>query len=247
MSDFVIYPAIDLRNGKCVQLTQGDYNKETVFREDPVEVAKEWEQQGAQWIHLVDLDGAKEGHPVNDEMIGHIAKAVNIPVQIGGGLRSMADVELLLERGVSRVILGTVIIEKPDFVEEALRKHSDKVAIALDARDGFVATRGWLETSQVRADELALQLVDKGAGTFIYTDIAKDGMMGGPNVEAIVHLAQATGKNVIASGGVSELSDITRLAAHRQDGVVGAIVGKAIYLGNIKLEEAIRSLTESGE
>lgn len=247
MSDFVIYPAIDLRNGKCVQLTQGDYNKETVFREDPVEAAKEWEQQGAKWIHLVDLDGAKTGHPVNDEIIGRIAKAVDIPVQIGGGLRSMEHVELLLERGVSRVILGTVIIEKPDFVEAVLDKYSDQVAIALDARDGYVATRGWLETSEVRADELALELVDKGAQTFIYTDIAKDGMMGGPNVEAIVHLAKATGKNVIASGGVSELNDITRLAQHRQDGVVGAIVGKAIYLGNIKLEEANRLLTESGE
>lgn len=242
MSQFTIYPAIDIRNGKCVQLTQGDYDQETIYREDPVEAAKEWEAQGARWIHLVDLDGAKDGRPINYETVGRIARSVDVPLQIGGGLREKAHVDLLFEQGVSRVILGTVIIEKPEFAEEVLQAYGDKVAIALDARDGYVATRGWLETSQVKAEDLALQLVAQGASTFIYTDIVRDGMMGGPNVEAIVQLAKVTEREVIASGGVSSQSDLLQLAQHLDDGVSGAIVGKAIYTGYIKLPEAMRAL-----
>jgi phosphoribosylformimino-5-aminoimidazole carboxamide ribotide isomerase len=242
MSKFIIYPAIDIRGGKCVRLVQGDYNRETVYNDDPVSVARDWEAQGGQWIHLVDLDGAKAGHPVNHELIGRIAQAVKVPVQVGGGLRKEEDVELLLGLGVSRVILGTAAIEDRAFVSRVLAKHGAKVAIGIDARDGYVATRGWLETSRVKAEDLAKELAAEGAQTFIFTDISRDGMMSGPNVEAIVRLAQVSGRTVIASGGVSKPEDLDQLAAHASDGVGGAIVGKALYTGSINLAEAVRKL-----
>jgi phosphoribosylformimino-5-aminoimidazole carboxamide ribotide isomerase len=240
MSSFIIYPAIDIRDGKCVRLVQGDYNQETVYNTNPLEVALEWEASGGQWIHLVDLDGAKAGHPVNDQLIGKIASSVKVPVQVGGGLRTEQDVDRLLSLGVSRVILGTAAIEDREFVYKLLDKHGEKVAIGIDARDGFVATRGWLETSQVKAEDLAVQLAEHGAKTFIFTDISRDGMMGGPNVEAITQLAKVSGQTVIASGGVSKMEDLTRLAEQAGNGVGGAIVGKALYTGSIKLEEALK-------
>ncbi|SFB54765.1 1-(5-phosphoribosyl)-5-[(5-phosphoribosylamino)methylideneamino] imidazole-4-carboxamide isomerase [Cohnella sp. OV330] len=239
MSNFIIYPAIDIRGGKAVRLVQGDYNRETVYNDDPVSAAKDWEAKGGEWVHLVDLDGAKAGHPVNDELIGRIARAVQVPVQVGGGLRTEADVERLLSLGVSRVILGTAAIEDRAFVSKVLAKYGGKVAIGIDARDGFVATRGWLETSQVRAEDLAKELAAEGAETFIFTDISRDGMMGGPNVEAIVRLAQISGRTVIASGGVSKPEDLANLSKHAADGVGGAIVGKALYTGSISLSEAV--------
>jgi phosphoribosylformimino-5-aminoimidazole carboxamide ribotide isomerase len=240
MSSFIIYPAIDIRDGKCVRLVQGDYNQETVYNTNPLEVALEWEAGGGEWIHLVDLDGAKAGHPVNDALIGKIASTVKVPVQVGGGLRTEQDVDRLLSLGVSRVILGTAAIEDREFVYKLLAKHGEKVAIGIDARDGFVATRGWLETSQVKAEDLAVQLAEHGAKTFIFTDISRDGMMGGPNVEAITQLAKVSGQMVIASGGVSKMEDLTRLAEQAGNGVGGAIVGKALYTGSIKLEEALK-------
>jgi phosphoribosylformimino-5-aminoimidazole carboxamide ribotide isomerase len=240
MSSFIIYPAIDIRDGKCVRLVQGDYNQETVYNTNPLEVALEWEASGGEWIHLVDLDGAKAGHPVNDVLIGKIASSVKVPVQVGGGLRTEQDVDRLLSLGVSRVILGTAAIEDREFVYKLLARHGEKVAIGIDARDGFVATRGWLETSQVKAEDLAVQLAGHGAKTFIFTDISRDGMMGGPNVEAITHLAKVSGQTVIASGGVSRMEDLTRLAKQSANGVGGAIVGKALYTGSIKLEEALK-------
>lgn len=239
MSSFIIYPAIDIRGGKCVRLVQGDYNQETVYNDNPVEVAKSWEEQGGTFIHLVDLDGAKAGHPVNDDIIGKIASHVQVPVQVGGGLRTLADVERLLSLGVSRVIIGTAAIEDRVFTEEVLGKYGDKVAIGIDARNGYVATRGWLETSEVQAEVLAKELASKGAETFIFTDISRDGMMQGPNVEAIVSLAKASGRSVIASGGVTKLDDLLALSAHSKDGVGGAIVGKALYTGSIDLNEAV--------
>ena len=169
---FIIYPAIDIRDGKCVRLVQGDYNQETVYNENPLEVAQAWEAQGGQWIHLVDLDGAKAGRPVNDKLIGEIARTVKVPVQVGGGLRTEEDVDRLLSLGVSRVILGTAAIEDRAFVQSLLAKHGENVAIGLDARDGYVATRGWLETSSVKAEDLAVQLAEHGAKTFIFTDIS---------------------------------------------------------------------------
>lgn len=242
MNEFVVYPAIDIRGGKCVRLVQGDYAQETVYHDTPSVVAKDWEAQGAAWIHLVDLDGAKAGQPVNEKAIAEIASSVQIPVQVGGGLRSMAAVEKLLQAGVQRVILGTAAIEDQAFVEEALAKHADRIAIGIDARNGYVATRGWLETSEVKAEELAKALADKGAETFIFTDISRDGMMQGPNVDAIVRMAQVSGRSVIASGGVSRLEDLERLAGYADEGVSGAIVGKALYMGAIQLDLAIAAL-----
>ncbi|WP_058301032.1 1-(5-phosphoribosyl)-5-[(5-phosphoribosylamino)methylideneamino]imidazole-4-carboxamide isomerase [Gorillibacterium timonense] len=239
---FIVYPAIDIRGGKCVRLVQGDYNQETVYRERPEDAAADWAAAGASWIHLVDLDGAKEGKPVNQEVIGAIAGSVGIPVQCGGGLRTLEDVALLVRLGVSRVILGTAAIEDRAFVEAALAEYGDKVAIGIDARNGFVATRGWLTTSEVKAETLAKELAAVGAKTFIFTDISRDGMMKGPNVEAIVSLAQASGREVIASGGVSRYEDLERLAEYEKDGIAGAIVGKALYTGQIELAEALRSL-----
>ncbi|MGZ9586952.1 1-(5-phosphoribosyl)-5-[(5-phosphoribosylamino)methylideneamino]imidazole-4-carboxamide isomerase [Paenibacillus marinisediminis] len=236
---FTIYPAIDIRGGKCVRLVQGDYAQETVYHDQPEEAAAVWAEAGAEWIHLVDLDGAKEGRPVNADLIGRIASRVSVPVQVGGGLRTESDVERLLELGVSRVILGTAAIEDRTFVERVLKQYGKQVAIGIDARNGYVATRGWLETSEVQAEVLVRELADKGAETFIFTDISRDGMMKGPNVEAIAALAQASGKSVIASGGVSTLADLEALAVHAQDGVGGAIVGKALYTGAIDLREAI--------
>ncbi|WP_151737736.1 1-(5-phosphoribosyl)-5-[(5-phosphoribosylamino)methylideneamino]imidazole-4-carboxamide isomerase [Paenibacillus tengchongensis] len=242
MSSFVIYPAIDIRDGKCVRLKQGDYAQETIYNENPVQVAKSWEEQGGQFIHLVDLDGAKAGHPVNDALIGEIARSVQVPVQVGGGLRSLADVEKLLGLGVSRVIIGTAAISDQAFTEAVLARYGDKVAIGIDARNGFVATHGWLNTSEVRAEELAKELAGKGAETFIYTDISRDGMMQGPNVEGILSMAQASGRTVIASGGVTKLDDLLRLSSHSCSGIGGAIVGKALYTGDIKLPEALAAL-----
>ncbi|ANE46836.1 1-(5-phosphoribosyl)-5-[(5-phosphoribosylamino)methylideneamino] imidazole-4-carboxamide isomerase [Paenibacillus swuensis] len=241
-SSFIIYPAIDIRGGKAVRLVQGDYNQETVYNDDPREAAAEWEAGGASWIHLVDLDGAKAGHPVNDALVGEIARSVKVPVQIGGGLRTQTDIERLLSLGVSRVILGTAAIEDRVFVQKVLQEYGDRIAIGLDARDGYVATRGWLETSQVKAEDLAVELAEHGARTFIFTDISRDGMMGGPNVEAIVSLAKVSGQTVIASGGVSQFSDLERLAEHAGQGIGGAIVGKALYTGSIDLAQAVREL-----
>lgn len=236
---FIIYPAIDIRGGKCVRLIQGDYAKETIYGEDPVEVARAWAQAGAEWIHLVDLDGAREGRPINDELVGDIARAVDIPVQIGGGIREIEHVKRLFSLGVSRIILGTAAVEDRPFVEAVLGEYGDRTAIGIDARDGKVATHGWLETTEVTAEELAKELVAKGAQTFICTDIAKDGMMSGPNVEAIVAVARASGAGVIASGGVSTYEDLDRLSAHEKDGVIGAIIGKALYTKAIDLGEAL--------
>lgn len=235
---FTIYPAIDILGGRCVRLLQGDYEKETVYNSNPVDVAKAWAAQGARWIHTVDLDGAKAGRPVNHELIGEIARAVDVPVQIGGGLRTLHDVELLLELGVSRVIIGTAALEDRPFIQQLLTHFGERIVIGLDARQGFVATRGWLETSQVKATDLACELAGYGARTFIFTDISRDGMMKGPNVEAIRELAKASGQSVIASGGVSQLSDLTDLAQYVAEGVSGAIVGKALYEKTIDLAAA---------
>ena len=239
MSAFTIYPAIDIRGGKCVRLVQGDYNQETVYNDNPAEVAADWQRQGASWIHLVDLDGAKAGEPVNGQLIADIAGSAGIPVQIGGGVRSMDTVQRLLDAGVSRVIIGTAAIENRAFVYEALDRYGEQIAIGIDARDGLVATRGWLETSEVRAETLAKELAERGARTFIFTDISRDGMMQGPNVAAIAALAKACGQSVIASGGVSRMDDLAKLAAESGSGITGAIVGKALYTGSIDLAEAV--------
>jgi phosphoribosylformimino-5-aminoimidazole carboxamide ribotide isomerase len=239
---FTIYPAIDIRGGKCVRLFQGDYAQETVYGDSPLAVAREWESQGAAWLHLVDLDGAKEGRPVNFELIASIAREVKVPVQVGGGIRTEGDIAAYLEAGVARVILGTAAMEDRPFTEKVLRAYGPRIAVGLDCRGGCVATRGWLTTTDVKAVDLAAELVGYGAETFIYTDIARDGTLTGPNVTEIVELARATKKQVIASGGVSAVEDLQALAAHAAEGVGGAIVGKALYTGAIKLGEAISQI-----
>ncbi|GAA4719151.1 1-(5-phosphoribosyl)-5-[(5-phosphoribosylamino)methylideneamino]imidazole-4-carboxamide isomerase [Brevibacillus fulvus] len=242
---FTIYPAIDIRGGKCVRLFQGDYAQETVYADSPLEMAKSWVNQGAAWLHLVDLDGAKAGEPVHLELISSIARSVEVPIQVGGGIRSEQDIARYLEAGVSRVILGTAAIEDRRFTQKVLGLYGAKIAIGLDCRGGYVATRGWLTTTDIAAVELAKQLAEFGAETFIYTDIARDGTLTGPNLAEIVGLAKATGKQVIASGGVSVTGDLLSLAEHEGDGVTGAIVGKALYTGAIDLQQAIRQIEES--
>ncbi|MCZ0754362.1 1-(5-phosphoribosyl)-5-[(5-phosphoribosylamino)methylideneamino]imidazole-4-carboxamide isomerase [Anoxybacillus sp. J5B_2022] len=240
MAAFTIYPAIDMRGGKCVRLLQGDYNKETVYGDSPFEMARLFAEQGAQWIHMVDLDGAKEGKRVNDRFVLEIVEHLNVNVQIGGGIRTEEDVAYYLENGVARVILGSAAIANPAFVKNMLATYGERIAIGIDAKNGFVATEGWLNTSNVKATELGKELASAGAETFIFTDIATDGMLSGPNVKAVVEMARATGKRVIASGGVSSLEDLRTLAAYTADGVVGAIVGKALYTKQFTLAEALK-------
>jgi phosphoribosylformimino-5-aminoimidazole carboxamide ribotide isomerase len=242
MSSFTIYPAIDMRGGKCVRLIQGDYEKETVYGDSPFSMASLFAEQGASWIHMVDLDGAKVGKRVNDRFVIQVAKELPAKVQIGGGIRTKEDVEYYLENGVDRVILGSAAINDPQFVKEMLRAYGSKIAIGLDAKNGYVATEGWLETSSVKATDLALQLVEHGAETFIFTDIATDGMLSGPNVEAVAELARLTGKNVIASGGVSSLADLKKLKEFSAAGVGGAIVGKALYTNQFTVAQAIQEV-----
>lgn len=243
---FTVYPAIDIRGGKCVRLLQGDYTKETVYGDSPLEMAMAFAEKGADWIHMVDLDGAKQGAPVNDEVVLVTARKLTGKgqVQVGGGIRTKDSVEKYLSGGVSRVILGSAAISDPTFVKEMLAIYGGKkIVIGIDARDGFVATHGWLETSSVKAEVLAKELASYGAETFIMTDISRDGMLSGPNVEAIADLGRVTGKEVIASGGVSELRDLRELVGRSSEGISGAIVGKALYTGRFTLEEALREVT----
>ncbi|GGE04259.1 1-(5-phosphoribosyl)-5-[(5-phosphoribosylamino) methylideneamino] imidazole-4-carboxamide isomerase [Marinithermofilum abyssi] len=240
---FTLYPAIDLRGGQCVRLFQGDYDAETVYG-DPVEAARRWVTAGAEWLHVVDLDAAKTGEPVNLPVIKEIAVALDVPVQVGGGVRNMERLKALLELGVSRVVIGSAAIDDPDFVKQALAQYGDRIALGLDARDGRVATHGWLDVSEVLAENLAKEMVRYGAETFIFTDISRDGTLTGPNIPAVRSLARACGKEVIASGGVRNIHNLVELAKHREEGVSGAIVGKALYTGDVDLAEALRTLKE---
>lgn len=242
---FTIYPAIDMRGGKCVRLLQGDYEKETVYGDSPFEMAKKFAGEGAGWIHMVDLDGAKDGKRVNDEFVIKAAQELGVNVQIGGGIRTEEDINHYLENGVARVIIGSIAVSKPEFAEEMVKKYGERIAIGLDAKNGLVATHGWLTTSEVTAVELGKRFAEAGAETFIFTDIATDGTLAGPNVEATRQLASETGKSVIASGGVSSLEDLKALKSLRADGVSGAIVGKAIYEGRFSVKSALEVGNES--
>ncbi|MGG1246480.1 1-(5-phosphoribosyl)-5-[(5-phosphoribosylamino)methylideneamino]imidazole-4-carboxamide isomerase [Bacillus spizizenii] len=239
MSAFTLYPAIDMRNGKCVRLVQGDYNKETIYGDSPYDMASLFAREGAEWIHLVDLDGAKEGKRVNDRHVIEIAQKLDLKVEIGGGIRSESDVYEYLSAGVDRVILGSSAVSNPPFVKKMLKQYGENIAIGLDARNGFVSTEGWLETSSLKAAELGKELANEGAEVFIFTDIATDGMLSGPNIESTVELAKETGKSVIASGGVSSVVDLEALARYQADGVSGAIIGKALYTNQFTLSEAL--------
>ncbi|MFB2894646.1 1-(5-phosphoribosyl)-5-[(5-phosphoribosylamino)methylideneamino]imidazole-4-carboxamide isomerase [Aerosakkonemataceae cyanobacterium BLCC-F50] len=237
-----VIPAIDLLDGKCVRLYQGDYSQSQVFDENPVAVAKQWVEQGATRLHLVDLDGAKTGESVNLKSIEAIVQAVPIDVEVGGGLRDRTSVATLLNIGVRWAILGTVAVEKPELVQQLCQEFPSNIIVGIDARNGKVATRGWLETSEVTAQNLAQQMAEMGAAEIIYTDIHRDGTLQGPNLEALRELASNLSIPVIASGGVSSLTDLFSLLALEPLGVRGAIVGRAIYTGDVSLKEAIQAV-----
>lgn len=244
MSQFILYPAIDMRGGKCVRLLQGDYNKETIYGDSPFDMAKTFADEGASWIHMVDLDGAKQGEPVNHQYVLDVASKLSSKVQIGGGIRTEENVDFYLQNGVDRVILGSAAISNPTFVKKMLSKYQEKIAIGIDAKDGYVSTEGWLNTSNVKATELGKELARDGAEVFIFTDIATDGMLSGPNVAAIVEMAEVTGKSVIASGGVSSLRDLKTLSTYKAAGVSGAIVGKALYTNQFQLSDALKEVNQ---
>jgi phosphoribosylformimino-5-aminoimidazole carboxamide ribotide isomerase len=237
-----LFPAIDLLGGHCVRLYQGDYNQSHTFNENPVEIAQQWAEQGAPWLHVVDLDGAKVGQSANLEAIAAITRAVQIPVQVGGGLRDKASVARLLDLGVQRAILGTVAVEQPELVAELCQSFPGRIVVGIDARNGQVATRGWLETSQVLATDLAQQMQNCGVMAIIYTDIHRDGTMQGPNLAALRELADTITIPVVASGGVSSIADLINLLALEATGVTGAIIGKALYTGDIDLKAALRAV-----
>ncbi|HEY9673380.1 MAG TPA: 1-(5-phosphoribosyl)-5-[(5-phosphoribosylamino)methylideneamino]imidazole-4-carboxamide isomerase [Waterburya sp.] len=237
-----VIPAIDLLEGRCVRLYQGDYARSQVFNDNPVDVAKQWAEQGAARLHVVDLDGAKAGKPVNTKTIEAIVQAIPVPVQVGGGLRDRVGVAQLLDIGVQRVILGTAAVEDHPLVQSLCDEFPGQIVVGIDARDGLVATRGWLETSQVKATDLAQQMSKLGAAAIIYTDIHRDGTLSGPNLDALRELARSISIPVIASGGVSSVTDLLSLLALEPAGVNGVIVGRALYTGNISLKEALQAV-----
>jgi phosphoribosylformimino-5-aminoimidazole carboxamide ribotide isomerase len=237
-----VIPAIDVLGGKCVRLYQGDYGQVQTFDENPVDVARRWEDEGATRLHVVDLDGAKAGQSVNLKTIAAIVRAVSVPVQVGGGLRDRSSITSLLNVGVQRVIVGTVAVEQPDLVTQLCQEFPGQIVVGIDARNGKVATRGWLETSEVLATELAQRMATAGTAAIIYTDIYRDGTLQGPNLEALRELATAIEIPVIASGGVSSVRDLLSLLGLEPLGVSGAIVGRALYTGEVSLKEAIRAV-----
>ena len=241
----IIYPAIDIRGGRCVRLTEGRFDAETVFADDPAEMALKWAGLGAEFLHLVDLDGALAGEGKNVPVIERILQSVSIPVQLGGGIRNLATIEKLLSLGVTRLILGSAAVKNPALVEEACKKYPGHIAVGIDAKNGEVAIEGWGKGSGVAATELAKKMAAYGVETIIYTDISRDGMLSGVNVEATAALARACGVPIIASGGVASMEDIRRVKAVEADGVQGCIIGKAIYTGAVDLKEALALAKEA--
>ena len=236
-----LYPAIDLKQGQCVRLFKGEMDQATVFNDAPAEQARSFQDAGCEWLHLVDLNGAFAGEPVNAAPVEEILKRTNVPAQLGGGIRDMATIERWLDHGLQRVILGTVAVENPGLVREAARAFPDHVAVGIDARDGFVATKGWAEETNVRVTDLAKSFEDAGVAAIIYTDINRDGAMQGPNIDATAALANSVSIPVIASGGVSSLDDLRALKSCGAP-LNGAISGRAIYDGAIDLADALNLL-----
>jgi len=228
----LIYPAIDIKNGSCVRLTQGLINEEKKYFDDPVEAAKLWRSQGAKMLHIVDLDGAFEGRPKNLSIIRSIIKEVDIPVQVGGGIRSLEAIEALLEAGAARAILGTKALEDKEMLKEAVKRYGDRIVVSIDAKGGYVATEGWVKTSELTVLQFVKELEDIGVATVVYTDIARDGMLMGPDIEGLMAIKQAVSIKVIASGGISSLEDLDRL---KEIEIEGAIIGKALYEGKLSL------------
>ena len=238
----ILFPAIDIRGGKCVRLTEGRFDKETIFADNPIDMAIRWLNEGAEYLHLVDLDGALAGKPVNLEIIASITKNVAIPVQLGGGIRNLDTIAQVLEAGVQRVILGSIAVREPKLVEEACKKYGDRIVVGIDARDGVAAVEGWGVAGGISAEELAKKMAQVGVARIIYTDISRDGTLSGVNVSATAALAKASGIPVIASGGVRDLADIEAIKKAASDGIEGVIVGKAIYTGSLCLADALHML-----
>jgi phosphoribosylformimino-5-aminoimidazole carboxamide ribotide isomerase len=231
-----IWPAIDLRGGKCVRLQQGDYNRETVFGDDPVEMARHWVNQGAECLHLVDLDGARDGRLVNLDGVRAIVAALDIPCELGGGVRDEETIRQLLDIGLERLVVGTKALREPDWFRQMCRRYPQRLALGIDAREGRVATHGWLETSDVSATSMAQQFAGEPVAAIIYTDIATDGMLAGPNLDAMREMQAAIDLPLIASGGVSRADDVARLAAIP---VAGCIIGRALYEGSLSIADAL--------
>ena len=242
----LIFPAIDIRGGKCVRLLKGDFAQETVFSDDPAAMARKWQKQGARFLHLVDLDGALAGKSQNLATVKAILAAVTIPVELGGGIRTMENVDEVLALGVRRVILGSVAVRNPDLVKAACAKYGDRVVVGIDAKDGIVAVDGWGVSGNVQVGDLAREMGKAGVRTIIYTDIARDGTLEGVNVEATARLARESGIQIVASGGVKSVEDIRALKPYEKDGIEGVIVGKSIYMGTLDLQEAIEIAGKEG-
>ena len=242
--NFEIMPAIDLRGGQCVRLVRGDYNQETVYGADPVVMARQWESQGATRLHLVDLDGARDGRQINAEVVGEIAKALAIPTQLGGGLRSQAAIQNTLDMGISRCIIGTRAIENESWAREMFAAFGEQLILGIDARDGLVATAGWLETSQVLATDFARQMQDLGCRRIIFTDIARDGTLQGPNLDALKSVAQSVEIPIIASGGVHVSADVRAIRQLNLPNIEGVIVGKALYEQTATMPDLLRYANE---
>ena len=232
-----IYPAVDIKNGKCVRLKQGNFDNVTIYEQNPVKAAQNWIEQGATYLHIVDLDGAKQGNSENEKIIADIVKLSDVPVQTGGGVRSLEDIERKLSKGVSRVILGTIAVKQQELVQKAVQKFgADKIVVGIDAKQGKVAIAGWEEVSNISALELCFTMKKYGVKTIIYTDIAKDGMMSGVNLESTKEMIQKTGMNIIASGGISSMQDLENVQSINASGV---IVGKALYQGALHLKDIV--------
>jgi len=238
----LILPAIDIRGGQCVRLRRGDYAQETVYSSDPAAMARTWVSQGAAFLHLVDLDGAKEGHPVNEESIQKIVQTAGVPCQLGGGLRTEEHIAQALAWGLQRVVVGTKAVTEPDWLERISRRFPEQVVLGIDAKDGRVAIEGWLQDSDLPAVELARRCADWPLAALIYTDIARDGMLAGPNVQGLAELSKAVSLPIIASGGITTLDDLRRLA---ELDLAGCIIGRALYEGRLRLPEAINCVQEA--
>ena len=240
----IIFPAIDIRGGKCVRLEEGRFDRETVFAENPVDAARRWVEAGTEWLHIVDLDGARAGKPVNLAAVGEIARTFKVKVQLGGGIRTAETVREALDAGISRVILGSVAVRSPELVRQVCSEYGDRIAIGIDARGSEVAVDGWEKSGLMQANELALRMKDVGATRIIYTDISRDGMLTGINIPATLELAETSGLTVIASGGVKGLEDILALQPLTARKIEGVIIGKALYTGAIQLVDALRVARE---
>jgi len=241
----ILFPAIDLKEGRCVRLIQGDMDQATVFNDDPAAQAEAFASQGFEWLHVVDLDGAFAGRPMNAAAVEAILDRVSIPVQLGGGIRDMRTVEGWLDRGVTRVIIGTAAVRDPDFVREAARLYPGRIAVGIDAKDGLVAVEGWAQTSTLSAEELGRRFEDAGVAAIIYTDIARDGVLKGLNIPMTLALARAVSIPVIASGGLASMADIERLLQPDCAALAGAISGRALYDGRIDPAEALRLIRQA--